>query len=349
MSIDYKQIVEELENEKVIQLLSILGADPQERKNFYTCRTICHNDKNEEASYKLYYYKDTHLFYCYTECGSMSIFNFLKHYYEAQGIDYDWYEDVFLRIVSCSSFRLREEARGYRSVSHKYNIEDKRVQLDEYNSNVLAAFQKKYLEEWLSEGITKDAMDKFNILYSDWRNKIIIPHYDINNRLVGIRGRALNEDEVQEYGKYMPVEIEGTWYSHPLSFNLYGLGTNVENIRKSQAVWIFEGEKSVLLCENLGVPNCAVATCGSNLNKFQINLLMREAAPREIIVCYDNEEKLKSSEYFDKLYKMCSKYKWICNMSFIYDRRGLTKPKDSPIDCGGEVFKKLLKERVTVT
>ena len=75
-------------------------------------------------------------------------------------------------------------------------------------------------------------MDKFNIRYSTTQNKIIIPHYNADGQLVGIRGRALNEWEVENVGKYMPVQIEGKWYSHPLSLNLYGLNFNKEDIKK---------------------------------------------------------------------------------------------------------------------
>ena len=58
-------------------------------------------------------------------------------------------------------------------------------------------------------------MDKFNIRYSISQNKIIIPHYNVNGELVGIRGRALNTQDIEQFGKYMPVQIENKWYSHP--------------------------------------------------------------------------------------------------------------------------------------
>ena len=70
--------------------------------------------------------------------------------------------------------------------------------------------------------------------------------------------------------------------------------------------------------------------------------------PRQIVVAFDNEEEQKSHLYFDKLYKMCEKYKDYCNMSFIYDRDGLTKLKDSPTDKGEAIFEELLKKRVVV-
>lgn len=53
----------------------------------------------------------------------------------------------------------------------------------------------------------------------------------MNGNLVGIRGRALSEWEVENVGKYMPVQIEQKWYSHRLSLNLYGLNHTKVNIQ----------------------------------------------------------------------------------------------------------------------
>lgn len=175
--------------------------------------------------------------------------------------------------------------------------------------------------EWENDRISHEAMDKYNIMFSTNQNKIIIPHYDINNRLVGIRGRALNKEEVELVGKYMPVQIENKWYNHPLSMNLYGLNFNKENIAKSGICYIYESEKAVLQAESYSTPNCGVAICGSNLNKFQVDMLMYNCHPREIILCLDNEELDGKSSYFNKLYSTCKKYQNYTKMSFVYDRQ----------------------------
>ena len=86
----------------------------------------------------------------------------------------------------------------------------------------------------------------------------------------------------------------------------------------------------------------------SKLSKYQFNLLFKECCPKEIIICFDKEELPKKHTYFDKLWSICEKYKNYCNMSFIYDRDELLDMKDSPIDKGNEVFKKLLERRVKV-
>ena len=107
-----------------------------------------------------------------------------------------------------------------------------RRELPTYEKGILDVFIKEYPADWEEEGISRKAMDKFNIRFSIGQNKIIIPHYNVRGGLVGIRGRALNQWEVENVGKYMPVQIEGKWYSHPLSLNLYGLDKNLENIKR---------------------------------------------------------------------------------------------------------------------
>ena len=92
---DYKQLIENLKDNDVFNLLSNLGAEPLDRGDYFLCKTICHNVDAEEASYKLYYYKNTHIFQCWTECGSQSIFSFLKHFYEVRNIVYDWFTDIY--------------------------------------------------------------------------------------------------------------------------------------------------------------------------------------------------------------------------------------------------------------
>ena len=348
---DYAEIISNLNTDSVIHLMTELGADRyDDREDFVIFPTICHNLESSEASMKLYFYKKNKMFVCYTECGSMSIFKFLRTYYEERQIEYDWYQDIYEVVCNCSSFKQKEGfiKPVYKSLKERYSVARKEVQLPEYSPNVLECFIKHYPPEWLNDGISKTAMDKFNISYSISQNKIIIPHYDIDGRLVGIRGRALNEWEVENIGKYAPIRIENTWYKHPLSMNLYGLNVNRKNIRAHGLCFLFESEKAVMQMENFHLPNCSVAVCGSNFNKYQLNILMKTCAPHEIILCFDKEELPGEDKYFNKLWNICQKYKNYCNFSFVYDREGLLDLKDSPTDKGEETFIKLIGKRVIV-
>lgn len=347
----YERLINNLDDEKVIELMRKLGADRYiEKDDCIIFPTICHNIDSNDASMKLYYYKDNKFFYCYTEDGGMSIFNFLKIYYETRQYEYNWHEDILRLVENCSngvSIDSFETIKAPR-LKDKYGERKKEIVLETYPEGILEVFTKLYPTEWLEDNISKEAMDKFNILYSISQNKIIIPHYDINGKLVGIRGRALNDWEIKNIGKYMPIKIENKWYSHKLSFNLYGLNHTIENIRKNKYVYIFESEKSVLQMEGFVQDNCAVAICGSNFNKYQLNILLKNCYPNEVILCLDKEELPKEDKYFNKLWNICKKYNQYCNFSFIYDREGLLNLKDSPSDHGEEVFEKLKSRRIFV-
>ena len=347
--IDYEQIVKDLKDEEVIRLMYELGADRhEETDNYIIFPTICHNENATEASMKLYYYKDTHLLYCYTEDGPMSIYKFLENYYKTRNIEYNWGHDILKVVFQCSAATelTTKETIFKQSLKDKYRKRQS-IQLAAYSPNVLESFVKQYPIEWLEDNISAGAMDKYNIRYSISQNKIIIPHYDINNRLVGIRGRALNESEIA-YAKYAPVKIEDIVYKHKLSLNLYGLNHNWKNIKELGICYIAESEKAVLQSELFGEKNCTVAICGSSLNIYQIKLLMQHCQPKEIVLCLDKEELPGEDKYFYKLWDMCSKYKLYTNMSFIYDRENLLNLKDSPFDRGRNIFNKLLEKRVKV-
>ncbi len=347
--IDYEQIVKDLKDEEVIRLMYELGADRhEETDNYIIFPTICHNENAAEASMKLYYYKDTHLLYCYTEDGPMTIYKFLENYYKTRNIEYNWGQDILKVVFQCSAATelTAKETIFKQSLKDKYRKRQS-IQLAAYSPNVLESFVKQYPIEWLEDNISAGAMDKYNIRYSISQNKIIIPHYDINNRLVGIRGRALNESEIA-YAKYAPVKIEDIVYKHKLSLNLYGLNHNWKNIKELGICYIAESEKAVLQSELFGEKNCTVAICGSSLNIYQIKLLMQHCQPKEIVLCLDKEELPGEDKYFYKLWDMCNKYKLYTNMSFIYDRENLLNLKDSPFDRGRNIFNKLLEKRVKV-
>lgn len=348
---DYKQIIDNLDINSIVELMKKLGADRyEEKEKFFIFPTICHNINSAEASMKLYLYKDTKLFVCYTEDGNMSIFKFLKTYYETRQIEYDWFEDIYNVVLNCGNFRPKEgfDTIQYQSLKERYQIKKKTVELQKYSNGILDMFMKNYPVEWLNDGISRRAMDKYNIKYSVSQNKIIIPHYDINNNLIGIRGRALNEWEIENIGKYMPIQIEKKWYTHPLSLNLYGLNHTKENIKKYGICYIGEAEKFCLQSESFSFPNCSCAVCGSQFNKYQLDILMKNCQPKEIVICFDKEEKDKEDKYFFKLYNLCKKYINYCKMSFIYDTDNLLKLKESPTDCGENIFKKLLEKRIIV-
>lgn len=345
---NWDEVISNLTEQDIIDLMKYFGVTNYKMTpEAIIFPTICHNTDIDGASMKLYYYRDNHFFYCYTEDGGMSVFKFVEQVYKTRGIDYDWYNDVFLLITKGKKNEgFKTEKREL--LGDRYGRRRRERQLEIYPKGVLDVFEKIYPTQWLEEGISKETMDKFDIKFSISQNKIIIPHYNENGELVGIRGRALNAWEIENIGKYMPVQIEQKWYKHPLSLNLYGLNETKENIKKNGYVYLFEGEKSVLLMDGFKRPNCGVAVCGSSINKFQIDILMKTCTPKEFIICFDKEEEGIEDKYFNKLKKLGEKYLNYGNFSFIYDFHNRLEMKDSPVDKGEEIFNQLLKERVKI-
>lgn len=350
--IDLKELENSLTDERIIELVTELGSDEyRETDSAIIFKTICHNCDSEDSSFKLYFYKKNRRFHCYTECGcNFNIYELFKKRYELLGIPFNFYKDIVLKISQ--GIKLKGFDNGffdpYKSDYQKYEPREISVNLTPINISILNVFSNFFAPEWLENGISKESMERFQIKYSIPQNKIIIPHYDFDGNLIGIRGRALNPEDI-EIGKYMPIQVGDKIYSHPLGYNLYGLNLNKDNIRKRKMAIVTEGEKSPLQYETMfgRENNICVATCGSNFSPYQFQLL-RRAGAEKIIIAFDKEGQTwkEQEQYRAKLYKICKRYSNECLMGFITDTKNLLELKDSPTDKGKEIFKRLYKEGV---
>lgn len=352
---DLKSIEDRLTSERVIELVTMLGSDKYiETPTYIQFKTICHNIDPEEASLKLYYYKKNKKFHCYTDCGdNFNIFELFKRRYELVGKDYNFYKDIVLVISGNKDFHIYNEFQTnwvYQSRFDKYQNKFGKIEIKTINSNLLNIFTFYPTQEWIEDGISIESMKEFNILYSISQNKIIIPHYNINDELIGIRGRSLNEEDIEK-GKYMPVTIENVNYSHPLGYNLYGLNKTKDNIKKTGLAILVEGEKSVLQFDTMFGKdrNCCAAVCGSSIHAYQMELLKKIGA-KKVLIAFDKEggDYVGKEKYFNKLKMFCERYKNFFQMGFIYDTKNLLDLKDSPTDKGKDVFLNLYKEAIWV-
>ena len=247
-SLSAKEVIDSLSIEDVARFLESLGVQVDRFETYLICPTICHNPLEEAETRKLYWYHNYKVFHCYTECNeSMSIFELYCRYMSLNEYDITLEESELYVKQFLTNIQIREKKKtSYLDLNReKYLIDNTIQELDEYPSATLSYFTEYYHPLWLKEGISKEAMKKFGIRYSIGQNKIIIPHVDINGRLVGIRGRALEKSDI-ELGKYRPITIGQTIYAHQLQFNLYGLYQHQEAIRKYKRAVIFESELSLL-------------------------------------------------------------------------------------------------------
>lgn len=370
---DKDQIKEELSLEQIEQLLEEFGGEPQRRGDVIVSRTICHNPCHC-GSHKLYYYSNSKLFKCYTDCGTTwDIYELIRKVMSREhpkqrenpewnlpeAIDYVAQYFGYSPDVAFEEDETDEELNKYWAVFNSYNRikdinkETQQVELKFYNDNVIKNLPRPRLLNWESEGITKEICDYHNICYDPKNCGIVIPHYDENNNLIGIRERTLITENAERYGKYLPARINNVMYNHPLSFALYNLNWSKDNIKKIKKAIVFESEKSCLQYASMfGRENdISVACCGSSLIGYQVELLKNKGV-NEIIVGFDHDFTdltEKTAKNIIKKYKsIYLKYGNYITISFIWDKNNLTPYKASPTDCGKEIFLTLFKERVNL-
>jgi len=231
-------------------------------------------------------------------------------------------------------------------------VSSEQVVLKEYDISILDRFNYDVqLTPWLNEDIASHILQFAQIGYYPGTDQITIPHFDIDNRFIGLRGRYLSEEDCELYGKYRPIKINNILYNHPLGFNLYNLNNSKDNIMKTKKAIIFESEKSCLkYASYFGVNNdISVACCGSNISLYQIQLLLNLGV-EEIIIAFDRQFQAIGDKEFKqlkrKLLNLYNKYKNFVLISFIFDKELITDYKDAPIDCGIENFLTLFNERI---
>lgn len=353
--------------EEVKKIVNKLGGDCYfKTNNILICETICHNHIDEEKSHKLYYYSNTKLFKCYTECADT--FDIFELLIKVQNLNNPNSEITLIKAVKIiesflnkrfnyAQFFLREEADQLISKQEKLiskNKENYEYNFCVYDKKILDFLDKVVVKEWIEEGISANTQQKYNIHFYAPDGQIIIPHYDINGALIGIRGRYLEDDLCEMYGKYRPAYIHQQLYNHPLSFSLYGLDKTHLNISKYKKAIIFEGEKSVMLYDSYfgSKENISVACCGSSISKQQIDLLLKLGV-NEIIIALDRQYKEVNDEenkkYLINIRKLAAKMIDFCNVSVIYDSEHELDYKDSPIDKGKEIFIKLFQKRIFIS
>lgn len=353
----------QLEVEQIYDLLEAWGGEPEYTDFGLIAQTICHNIPGE-GSRKLYYYANTRLCHCFTGClePSFDIFDLcIKVMKNQKNLDWEMY-DAMDYIASYFGFdgieqktddavELADWAIFKRHKAQKSEPKKQTI-LKEYDSTILTRFLYPRIKNWEDEGIDKEVNKRNLIGYYPGGEQITIPHFDMNGRLIGIRGRALALDEAERYGKYRPLRVSGQLYNHPLSMNLYNLNNSKDNIAKTRIAIVFESEKACLMYQSYyGYENdISVAICGSSLSKYQVELL-RSLGVQEIIIALDRQFQEIGDDEFKrlktKLIHFYNKYNNLVRITAIFDKNMITSYKASPIDEGREKFEQLLSERIT--
>lgn len=354
---DKDKFKESLTTEDIKTVLNYFHADYYENEEgVIISETICHNKAN--GSHKLYYYSESHSFYCYTHCGAFDIYGLVKRVSKTRGKALNFSQairklgDILQRPINrrervkgvVTQVKLIEDWDWLKKIQRKESIVP---QLNNINESILNYFDKLYPSSWYEEGISIETMEKYKIMFYPEVYQTIIPHYKEDGSLIGIRSRNWRKDLVKK-AKYIPTYIGETSYNHPLRYSLYGLYQNKETIKKKKKVMIVEGEKSCLLSDTFyGEDNFVVALCGSNLSKYQLKLLL-DLGVEEVIIALDKDYFFTDTEeyesYMKKVMRIARMTTPYCRTYHLTDTQGILGLKESPLDVGKEDLEKLMKK-----
>ena len=196
-------------------------------------------------------------------------------------------------------------------------------------------FSSDLPQEWLDEGITPEAMRRYQVRIDYDSNRIVYPVWDSQDRLIGFKGRTRFKDykelKIQKYMNYTKI---GT-----IDY-FGGMKENREDILQSNEAIIFEGVKSGYKAFGWGVRNW-LSSETSALNRQQVIGLL-QLGIKNVVIGWDNDVS------FDKILKETKSLRKFINVYVIWDSGGLLGNKDdkmSPVDKGRDVWEILYAER----
>lgn len=226
--------------------------------------------------------------------------------------------DVARRFGGSSGSRKRKtEASGHRILQNDY--------MDRFEEDHPA------LQLWRDEGITDLTMDRFEVRFDVFTNRIVFPLRDAEGNIINVIGRTVDPDfkakNLRKYTYYFPLGNLDVLFGYELA--RYAIDVTNEII-------LFESAKSVMLCDGWGIHNtCAILT--SHLNDYQRKFLIKLGRP--VVFALDKD----ANPFVDKNVMKLKRY---CNVSVTIDTEGVLDEKDSPADKGKDIFVKLYNERI---
>lgn len=364
MFINKETLTELLTKDHIKKICQALGSDykTDAQGNLIFNTMICHEGGN---SWKLYYYhKPNKRFKCYTCNDSFDVVGLVLRAMRLRGQIVTYFQ-----ALSYVASLMGYEPNTINALTVQKPVENdlgwmkaycksKRSPLIRHpkilNEHILEVFSYVDISEWENENISSDALQKFQIGYWDKHNSITIPHrYYADGTLVGIKERYIDEEMIKQYGKYVPVTIQGKNLAYPTGLNLYGLYYTKEEAERTGKLVIFESEKSVLKCESyFEGHNFSCAACGSSLSKTQIEII-KQLNVKEVMLAFDKEytdpHSYEAEAYKNKLTMLIEPLVNLFTCYLIMDSQDILKPKDSPADVGKEGLLQLMNKKIEIT
>ena len=209
------------------------------------------------------------------------------------------------------------------------------------------------LQDWINEGISTEALSRYEIGWYGLTNQITIPVRDSNERLIGLRCRNLNPEDIA-IAKYDNMFINGQKLKYSTGSTLYGLWVTQDKIKQNKKIMLVEAEKSCLLAYTyFGENSYVAATCSSAITLTQQKILLNELKISKIIYApdrdYEEADSYEAEIWMNKQIKKLAPFVPYCQVYLIADGKNRLGYKDSPLDCGKDIFLELYEEKIEIT
>lgn len=255
----------------------------------------------------------------YNKCSSKEAIDILKKYAGFDG-EIKAPREKMAATMTCKRFK---QPKSSRKESASTVLPNDYMERYEKRDDKLAV--------WEQEGISRESLDKFQVYYDSFSDRLVYPIRNVEGKIVNIGGRTLDPLwKEKKQRKYTYFHSWGTMDT------IYGLVENMEHILKAHEVILFEGCKSVLLADTWGIHNTA-AILTSHLNPHQLKILARLGC--RVVFALDKDVRIRDDHNISKL-------KRYVNVEYLWDREDLLDEKDAPVDKGFEVFQRLYNQRL---
>lgn len=278
--------------------------------------------------------EDPPVFFDYSSGIGGNVYTFVKHYYGCSGKEaieiikkYAGFDGKFAapreKMAATMTCKRFKQPKSSRKAPASTVLPNDYMERYEKRDDKLAV--------WEQEGISRESLDKFQVYYDSFSDRLVYPIRNIEGKIVNIGGRTLDPLwKEKKQRKYTYFHSWGTMDT------IYGLAENMEHILKAHEVILFEGCKSVLLADTWGIHNTG-AILTSHLNPNQMKILARLGC--RVVFALDKDVRVREDHNISRL-------KQYVNVEYIWDREDLLDEKDAPVDKGSEVFKKLYDQRL---
>lgn len=285
---NYEVLLNEIKDK--VNIVDFIGqyTKLQKKGTLHQGKCVLHNDKDTPS---LTVYDETQSFYCFGCKAGGGVLDFVKDYY-----NYDFNEAMeFLGEKAGIKVNSIDPAL-YRQKQAK--IQQNQKQLDTTKEKMVSTENtgKSYLK---GRGFSLEALEAFQLGYSESNNAIVIPIHDGMGKVVGFSNRFLDEGVEPKYKNSRNDEI---FNKGELLYNLYQARRELED-----TLYVLEGYFDVISLWEAGFKS-AVGVMRDSLTEQQAKIIAKLCKAKElksrktIVLVPDNDQTgLKSVEKNKKL------------------------------------------------